>query len=97
MTLTQTKPASRSLGVWGGAVAALAGLGGLVGLSVTPDQAAEIGAQADGIAAGVGQLVQAATSLFAMIGGALALWGRLRAQARIGKAAAPGSGPDTGG
>ncbi len=84
--LTGTKPASRSLGVWGGAVASLAGLGGLIGWGVTPDAAAELGQQADQVAAGIGEIVQAVTSLIALLGGAAALIGRLRAETRIAPA-----------
>ncbi len=88
--MTGTKPASRSLGVWGGAVAALAGLGGLVGYGVTPDQAAELGGQADQVAAGVGEVVQAVSSLIAMLAGVVALIGRLRAKTTIAAPAGPG-------
>lgn len=96
--LTGTKPASHSLGVWGGAVAAIAGLGGLVGYTITPDDAAQMGQQADQVAAGIGQVVQAVSALVGMLAGLAALIGRLRADARIG-APAPTSAstPDQGG
>lgn len=73
-----TKPWWRSRAVWGAVVAILAALAGLFGKAISAEQQAEA----------VNLLMQA-IDLFAVAGGvgggALALWGRLRATAVISK------------
>lgn len=73
-----SKPWWRSRAVWGAVVAILAALAGLFGKAVSADQQAEA----------VNLLMQA-VDLFAVAGGvgggALALWGRLRATTVISK------------
>jgi hypothetical protein len=64
------KPALTSRAVWGGVVAILAGGAGLLGYAVSPEDA---GALTDLISSGA-----------AVIGGMLAIIGRIRATRRIG-------------
>lgn len=66
------KPALASKGVWGGALAALAG--------VVPVAAAALGLDAET----QGHLVEVLAGLGAVIGGVLAIWGRVAATRRIG-------------
>lgn len=86
--LTGTKPAIRSLGVWGGAVATVAGGAGLLGYTVSAEEASALGQQADAVAAAVSQAVLLVSSLASAVGGIIAIIGRVRARARIGAAAA---------
>jgi cell division protein FtsX len=82
--LTGSKPAARSLGVWGGAVAAAAGALGLIGYAVTPEQAAELGQQTDALVAAAVELVTLFAGVASTVGGILAVVGRIRATRRIG-------------
>lgn len=68
--MTDSKSLFLSRGVWGGAIAVLAALAGLVGYQVTPDQQAE--------------LVETGALIVSGIGGLIALWGRISATKRIG-------------
>jgi hypothetical protein len=67
---TDTKSIWASKGVWGGAVAVLAALAGLLGFAVTPAQQIE--------------LVEAGALIASGVGGLVALWGRISATKRIG-------------
>lgn len=70
-----------SSGIWGGVAAAVAGLAGIAGYTITPaDQAA----MADSIA----QTVTLISSLTAVGGGLLAIFGRARASKTIAGSAA---------
>lgn len=68
--MTDTKTLLRSRAVWGAAIAIAAGLAGVFGWTV--DEASQ---------AATLELVEGAAAL---VGGALALWGRVRATKRIG-------------
>ncbi|MBX3524569.1 MAG: hypothetical protein KF904_00020 [Rhodoblastus sp.] len=62
--------------IWGGAVAAVAGLAGIFGYTISPaDQAA--------LSDSIGQIVTLVTSVSALGGGLLAIWGRVRASKTI--------------
>lgn len=65
-----TKSAFASKGVWGGAIAVLAGVAGFFGYGVTPGD--------------VSGLTDNVTSIVAAVGGLLAIWGRISAKAKIG-------------
>ena len=65
----EVKPWWASKGVWGGIIAAVAGVAGLFGVQVLPEDQAVL---ADVVTAVVGSL-----------GGALAVWGRIRASQRL--------------
>ncbi len=70
--MDQTKSWYASTTIWGGAVAAVAGVAGIFGYSITPaDQAA--------LSDSIGQVVTLVTSVSALGGGLLAIWGRVRA------------------
>jgi hypothetical protein len=68
--LLDTKSALRSRAVWGGLVAGLSGVAGLFGVVIDP------GTQH--------ALVEIALAGGALVGGVVAVWGRLRATKRIG-------------
>ncbi len=68
--LTDAKSVWASKGVWGGAIAVLAALAGLLGYAITPEQQAEI--------------VETGALIASGIGGLVALWGRIAATRRIG-------------
>jgi len=75
--MDETKPWYLSRGILGGAVAAVAGAAQLAGYAVTPaDQAALV----DGVTQ-IGGLVAGAGSL---LGGLVAIWGRIKASKAIG-------------
>ena len=62
--------------IWGGAVAAVAGLAGIFGYTISPaDQAA--------LSDSIGQIVTLVTSVSALGGGLLAIWGRVRASKTV--------------
>lgn len=70
--MDQTKSWYASTTIWGGVVAAVAGMAGIFGYSITPaDQAA--------LSDSIGQVVALVTSVSALGGGLLAIWGRVRA------------------
>ena len=70
------KPFYASATIWGGGVAAVAGVAGIFGYTITPaDQAA--------LTESVGQVVTLVTSVSALVGGLLAIWGRVRASKTI--------------
>ena len=68
--MDSTKPWYQSKGVWGGIVAALAGLGGLFGFTVPEGEMPAI--------------TDALVGLAAAVGGLLAVYGRIAASSRIG-------------
>lgn len=67
-----TKPWWQSRGVWGGVVAALCGILGALGW-ITRDEAATL----------TDALPDLLTAAGGVAGGALAVWGRLRAEKRV--------------
>ena len=69
------KPWWASKTIWGGIVAAACGLLALAGHQVSPDTQNFLTQQA----------VQVATAVATVIGGVLAIYGRLKAQTKIGK------------
>ena len=74
--MDQTKAWYASTTIWGGVVAAVAGMAGIFGYSITPaDQAA--------LSDSIGQVVALVTSVSALGGGLLAIWGRVRASKTI--------------
>lgn len=74
--LQNTKSILRSRTVWGAGVAALAGLAGLFGHSVSPaDQAEAIGL--------IGQAAEVVDRIVAIGGSAFAIWGRVAATRRL--------------
>lgn len=73
-----------STGIWGGLVALIAGLAGLLGYTISP-------ADQQALADSIQQMVALATSVGATIGGILAIWGRVRATKTI-TPVAPGAG-----
>lgn len=68
--LTDTKSIWASKTIWGGAIALLAALAGLLGYAITPEQQAE--------------LIETGSLIVSAIGGLIALWGRIAATKRIG-------------
>jgi hypothetical protein len=68
--MTDTKTLLRSRAVWGAAIAIVAGVAGVFGWTL--DEAAQVATL---------ELVEGAAAL---VGGALALWGRVAATKRIG-------------
>lgn len=76
--MTETKSILASRTVWGAAIAVLASLAGLAGYAVGPaDQAQALGL--------VDELVAVSDRLIAVAGGALAIWGRVRASKAIAR------------
>jgi len=73
--MTNTKPWYASKTVWGGIVAAAAGVASLAGYELSPDTQAFLADQA----------VAIATSVATIVGGVLAIYGRLNAKKKIGK------------
>lgn len=65
----ETKPWWASKGVWGGVVAAAAGLAGLWGVTVGPAE--------------VEQIVTLFTAVTSAVAGLVAVWGRIRASRRL--------------
>ena len=80
--MEQTKRWFESAGVWGGIVAALAGVAGLFGYTITPEDQAQIASTASRVA----ELV---LSVGALGGGILSIFGRVRASKTIAKPAEP--------
>lgn len=79
--MEETKPWYLSRGVLGGAVSAVAGAAQLAGYTVTPaDQAALVD--------GATQLGQLAFGVGSLVGGLVAIWGRIKASKAIGPAKA---------
>jgi hypothetical protein len=68
--MVDTKSILASKGVWGGAIAFLAGVAGLFGFTVAPVDVAGITANIDAI--------------IVAVGGLLAIWGRVTATKAIG-------------
>ena len=62
---TLTKPATKSLTIWGGAIALGAGIAGLFGYHIDPAIQANI--------------VDLASSAVSVVGGAIAIYGRIKA------------------
>jgi hypothetical protein len=80
--MDNTKPWYTSRGVWGGVVAVVASGMQLAGYAVTPaDQAA--------LAEGAAQLGGLVVSGVTLVGGAISIWGRIRATHAIGGRSAP--------
>lgn len=75
-----TKAWWQSTGVWGSLVAIVASGAGFAGYVITPDDQATI-------VTGVEQAVHIGLEVSSFIGGAVALWGRIRATKAIGPAA----------
>lgn len=74
--MEDTKSWSESAGIWGGIVAVIAGVAGVFGYTITPaDQAA--------LANSIAQVVTLVSSIAALGGGLLAIWGRVRASKTI--------------
>lgn len=71
------KPFYASATIWGAGVAVVAGVAGVFGYTITPaDQAA--------LSDSIAQVVTLASSVAALGGGLLAIWGRVRASKTIG-------------
>ena len=68
--MNDTKPWYASKGVWGGIIAAVAGLAGMFGYAISD--------------ADVSSLTEVATGLVAAIGGAVSVIGRIVATKRVG-------------
>ena len=68
--ITEFKSPLASMGVWGGLIAVLAGLGSLLGYTIS--------------AADQASIIDLIEGLVAVIGGAVAIYGRIRATKRIG-------------
>lgn len=68
--ITGGKPWYQSRAIWGGIVSIAAPIAGIVGVQIAPDTAADI--------------VTLATTAGGVVGGALSVWGRLRATTPIG-------------
>ena len=75
MDLMDSKPWYLSRGVWGGIVAAVAGVLALLGRSLPADA---VGPLTDDV-------MRIVEGLAAVIGGALAIYGRVKAQTPVGK------------
>jgi len=73
--MTNTKPWYTSKAVWGGIVAAAAGVASLAGHELSPETQAFLADQA----------VAIATSVATIVGGVLAIYGRIKAETKIGK------------
>ena len=71
----KVKPWWASKTIWGGIVAAVCGVLALAGHQVSPDTQSFLTQQA----------VQVATAVATVVGGALAIYGRIKAQGKIGK------------
>ncbi|MFT4098441.1 MAG: hypothetical protein QM651_15090 [Rhodoblastus sp.] len=70
------KPFYASATIWGAGVAALAGVAGIFGYTITPaDQAA--------LSDSIAQVVTLVSSVAALGGGVIAIWGRVRASKTI--------------
>ncbi len=76
--MDETKKWYESAGVIGGIVAALSGAAGLFGYAITPaDQAV--------LTTSVSQVLQLGAAVTTIVGGAIAVWGRVRASKTIAK------------
>ena len=75
--MNKTKPWYASRAVWGGIVAAACGLLSLFGHQLSPETQAFITEKA----------VQIATAVATVVGGGLAIYGRIKAETKIGKKA----------
>lgn len=67
--MDETKSIFASKGFWGGVMALLAGIGGIFGYVLAPDDQAA--------------LVEIITAVIASVGGVTAIWGRFRATKQI--------------
>lgn len=72
-----TKGALSSVGVWGGIVAVLAGIIGVFGYAVSPEDINTLANSAQ-------QIYLAVSGIAGVFGGLVAIWGRIRASKKIG-------------
>ena len=77
--MEESKAWYQSIGVWGGVTGTVAGVAGLFGYTISPEDQANV-------ANALSQTVTLVSSLAALGGGLAAIFGRVRASKAIGKA-----------